>query len=163
MTSVLVCPSCASEHAADARFCPQCGMPLVHPGAEEARVSERQERARKIKPHYAQGPLVRVAWARNQAEAELIEGMLLEEGIPSVQRRSPGFDVPDFMAGGPRELLVASSALEAAREVLLQQDIAPRAVPRESATPRATRLLATALLAIALLAIVLFMATHVWD
>ena len=27
--------------------------------------------------------------------------MLLEEGIPSVQRRTRGFDVPDFLAAGP--------------------------------------------------------------
>ena len=98
MSAVLVCPSCGAEHGEDARFCSGCGMPLVHAGAAEARVNERQERARKIKPQYAQGALVRVAWARNQSEAELIEGMLLEEGIPSVMRRPPGFDVPDFMA-----------------------------------------------------------------
>ena len=162
MASKLVCPSCAAEHDGDARFCSRCGMPLVHPGGREARVSERQERARKIKPQYTQGELVRVVWARNQAEAELIEGMLLSEGIPSVMRRPPGFDVPDFMAAGPRELLVARSGLEAAREVLLQNDIAPRAVPRD-ATPRATRVLAALLLGVAVLAVVLFMATHVWD
>jgi hypothetical protein len=80
-------------------------MPLVPVGGSKARVSERHERARKIKPQYAQGALVAVAWARNQSEAEPIEGMLLEEGIPSVLRRSAGFDVPDFMASdrpGPR-------------------------------------------------------------
>jgi hypothetical protein len=61
---------------------------------------------------------VRVATARNQAEAELLEGMLLEEGIPSLVRRTGGFDVPDFLAGGPRELLVPAAGAEAAREVL---------------------------------------------
>jgi hypothetical protein len=137
-------------------------MPLVHPGAGEARVSERQERARKIKPQYAQGTLARVAWARNQAEAELIEGMLLEEGIPSLLRRPAGFDVPDFMAAGPRDVLVPQSGLEAAREVLLQTDAVPGAEPRAS-TPRATRVLASLLLAIAIFAVVLFLATHVWD
>jgi hypothetical protein len=105
---------------------------------------------------------VRVAWTRNQAEAELIEGMLLEEGIPSLLRRPAGFDVPDFMAAGPRELLVARSGLEAARDVLLQNDVAPAAAARAS-TPRATRVLAALLLGVALLAVVLFMATHVWD
>jgi hypothetical protein len=162
MAGALVCPGCAAEHGGDARFCSQCGMPLVHAGGREARVNERQERARKIKPQYAQGTLVRAAWVRNQAEAELIEGMLLEEGIPSVMRRPPGFDVPDFMAAGPRELLVASSALEAAHEVLLENQITARAVP-QMGTPRATRLLAALLLGVAVLAVVLFMATHVWD
>jgi hypothetical protein len=134
----------------------------VHPGGREARLSERQERARKIKPQYAQGGLVRVAWTRNQAEAELLEGMLLAEGIPSLMRRPAGFDVPDFMAAGPRELLVASSGLEAARDVLLQNDIAAAAPVRVS-SPRATRVLAALLLGVAVLAVVLFMATHVWD
>ena len=138
-------------------------MPLVHPGPGEARVSERQERARKIKPQYAQGALARVAWARNQAEAELIEGMLLEEGIPSLLRRPAGFDVPDFMAAGPRDVLVPQSGLEAAREVLLQTDVVPGAEPRATSTPRATRVLAALLLAIAIFAVVLFLATHVWD
>jgi hypothetical protein len=139
-------------------------MPLIHPGGGEARLSARQERARKIKPQYAQGGLVRVVWTRNQAEAELIEGMLLEEGIPSLMRRPAGFDVPDFMAAGPRELLVARSGLEAAREVLLQNDIpASQASTARVSSPRATRVLAFLLLAVALLAVVLFMATHVWD
>ena len=164
MAAVLVCPECAAEHDDGARFCSRCGMPLVHQGGGEARLSRRQERARKIKPQYAQGSLVRVAWTRNQAEAELIEGMLLEEGIPSLMRRPAGFDVPDFMAAGPRELLVARSGLEAAREVLLQNDIpASDAAPTRVSSPRATRMLAVLLLAVALLAVVLFMATHVWD
>jgi hypothetical protein len=162
MGVLLVCPSCATQHGDGERFCPQCGMPLVHPGRREARVSERQERARKIKPQYAQGGLARVAWARNQAEAELIEGMLLEEGIPSLLRRPAGFDVPDFMAAGPRDVLVPQSGLEAAREVLLQTDVVPAAQSRAS-TPRATRVLAALLLAIAIMAVVLFLATHVWD
>lgn len=167
MGAVLVCPGCAAEHGDGERFCGRCGMPLVHRGGSEARVSERQERARKIKPQYAQGRLVRVAWTRNQAEAELIEGMLLEEGIPSLLRRPPGFDVPDFMAAGPRDVLVARSGLEAAREVLgpawlpgRRDTGAPAAPP---GTPRATRLAAALLLGVALLAVVLFMATHVWD
>jgi len=92
----LLCPSCASTHALDERFCPKCGMPLVYAGASagDEPVSERQERARKIKPQYAEGDLVRVAGARNQAEAEFIQGMLLEEGVPSTLRRTRGFDVP---------------------------------------------------------------------
>ena len=69
-------------------------------------------------PQYAEGPLVRVATARHQAEAEMLEGMLLEEGIPSLTRRSGGFDVPDFLASGPRDILVPASGADRAREVL---------------------------------------------
>ncbi len=53
---------------------------------------------------------MKVARAENQPEAELIAGLLLEEGIPSMQKRSGGFDVPDFLAAGPRDILVPESA-----------------------------------------------------
>ncbi len=64
------------------------------------------------------GRRVKVAYAQNQAEAELIQGLLQEYGIPSMLKRAPGFDVPDFLAAGPRQIFVAESAAEAAREVL---------------------------------------------
>jgi hypothetical protein len=82
------------------------------------RISEARERARKVLPRYSEGPLVRVATARHQAEAELIENLLLEEGIPSLIRRTGGFDVPDFLASGPREILVPASGADLARELL---------------------------------------------
>ena len=66
---------------------------------------------------------MRVAGARNQAEAEFIQGLLLEEGVPSLLRRSAGFDVPDFLAAGPRDVLVPESALATAREVLLEGEL----------------------------------------
>ena len=95
-------------------------MPLVRvpePG-EPVDDSETRRRARKIRPELTRGELVRVAGARNQAEAELIQNMLLEEGVPSVLRRSAGFDVPDFLAGGPRDLLVRADQHEAASELV---------------------------------------------
>jgi hypothetical protein len=120
LTQPLVCPSCATDHALTERFCRDCGTPLVYApgvgGPEPA--GERRERARKVKPGYAEGPLVRVATARHQAEAELLQGMLLEEGIPSMLRRSAGFDVPDFLAAGPRDILVPQSAEPDARDLL---------------------------------------------
>ena len=81
-------------------------------------MSEARERARKVLPQYSEGPLTRVATARHQAEAEMLEGLLLEQGIPSLVRRSGGFDVPDFLASGPRDILVPASGAELAREVL---------------------------------------------
>jgi len=93
-------------------------MPLVHVPGAEREAGERARRARKIKPQYTDGRLVKVARAENQPEAELIAALLLEEGIPSMQRRSGGFDVPDFLAAGPRDILVPESAAEAAREAL---------------------------------------------
>ena len=131
MTEPLVCPSCASTHSLDERFCPACGMPLVysgHTGADEP-VTEAHERARKIKPQFTEGELVRVAYARHQAEAEFIQGMLLEEGVPSMLRRSAGFDVPDFLAAGPRDVLVPESGAEMARALLREADVAETIEP----------------------------------
>ena len=67
--------------------------------------------------------LARIARATNQAEAEFVQALLLEAGIPSTLRRSPGFDVPDMLAAGPRDVMVPSRAHDAAREVLLQAEI----------------------------------------
>lgn len=74
--------------------------------------------SREIRPEYARGELVRVARAQHQAEAELIQNLLREEGIPSMTRRSMGFDVPDFVAAGPRDVLVPESGAAAARDLL---------------------------------------------
>ena len=61
--------------------------------------------------------------------------LLLEEGVPSTLRRTAGFDVPDMLAAGPRDVLVPESGLEVAREVLLEADIAAAgAAPAPSAT-----------------------------
>ncbi len=121
----LVCPSCAEPHPLDARFCRICNMPLVYAGTLGVGdpVTERHERARKIKPQYAEGALVRVAGAQHQAEAEFIQGLLLEEGVPSSLQRTRGFDVPDMLAAGPRDVMVPESGYAAAREVLLQAEI----------------------------------------
>ena len=86
-------------------------------------MSDRHAWARKIKPQLAEGSLVRVAGARNQAEAEFIQGMLLEEGVPSLLRRSAGFDVPDFLAAGPRDIMVPESGVDTARQVLLEAEL----------------------------------------
>jgi hypothetical protein len=124
----LACPGCALRYPLDERFCGDCGMPLVYVGSEggEYPASEARMRARKIRPEYTEGPLVRVAGGRNQAEAELIQNLLLEEGVPSILRRAAGFDVPDFLAAGPRDVLVPQSGVETAREILLESDLAPR-------------------------------------
>jgi hypothetical protein len=114
----LICPGCEREHPPSERFCVACGMPLVHAPGIELLASERQQQARKIKPQYSEGKLVKIAGAQNGAEAEMIQGLLLEEGIPSMQRRARGADVPDFLVAGRRDILVPESGAEAAREAL---------------------------------------------
>jgi hypothetical protein len=113
-------------------------MPLVRPDAEplDAPLSDAHGRARKIDPTLTEGELVRVAGGLNESDAELTQGLLLEWGVPSVVRRSAGFDVPDFLSAGPRDILVPESAAETAREVLLQADLVP-AAPSERRAPRA--------------------------
>ena len=127
MTKPLACPTCALRYGLDERFCAKCKMPLVYVGSDpvEEPVDDAHGRARKIDPRYTEGELVRVAGGRNQAEAEFIQGMLLEEGVPSILRRSAGFDVPDFLAAGPRDVLVPQAGAEVAREVLLEAEIVP--------------------------------------
>jgi hypothetical protein len=142
-----VCPSCGAGHRPDERFCRDCGLPLVLAGDAEAsgeRMSEARQRARKVLPQYSEGPLTRVATARNQAEAEMIEGLLLDQGIPSLVRRSGGFDVPDFLASGPRDILVPASGAALAREVFgTVEPVNPS--PAGSGTPAWVKAMAVAL------------------
>ena len=155
----LACPRCATKYPLDERFCPRCGMPLTYAGrGEEEPITDAQERARKIKPQYTEGELVRVAGGRNQAEAELIQGMLLEEGIPSILRRTRGFDVPDFLAAGPRDVMVPQAASEPARRLLLDAEMvsdgAPEGIPGIGSP---ARLLAGVVVAVALAALVVWL------
>ncbi len=145
-SSSLKCPRCGAEHPLDERFCSECGFPLVYAGYE------------KIDPEYTRGELVRVAGGRNQAEAELIQNLLLEEGIPSIVRRTAGFDVPDYLAGGPRDVLVAESAVRAAREMLLETDLAPQ----ESTGADARSPLRTAVIVVAVVAAAVFFVYLLW-
>src|SRR6201999_2035732 len=110
------------------RVAGDCGMPLVYAGVvggEAAPVTALQERARKIKPQLSEGELTKVAAGRNQAEAELIQGLLLEEGVPSMLKRSAGFDVPDMLAAGAGGVLRPRSGAGVPREVLLQPELLP--------------------------------------
>jgi len=145
VSSALVCTSCGESGTGDERFCPSCGLPLVLPPGPALSLTPAQERARKVRAAYAEGPLVRVASARHQAEAEFLQGLLLEEGIPSMLRRTGGFDVPDFLAAGPRDVLVPQSGELAARDALGVPAPGPGAMPRRSNARPWVRALAGAL------------------
>ena len=83
--------------------------------------------------------LVKVARAQNQ----------------SMLRRAPGFDVPDFLAAGARDVLVRASAERVAREVLPQGE-AETPVGASVAAPPG-RLLAGVLIAVSLVAIIVWL------
>jgi hypothetical protein len=162
--SELFCPVCGASYPQPERFCVTCKLPLVHGdhiggSGELDAVSEAHERARKIKPQLTEGPLVRVAWARNQAEAEFIQGLLLEEGVPSMLRRSAGFDVPDFLAAGPRDVMVPEAAVPTARERLLAGELISDAPAERVVAPG--RLLVGLLVALAIGAVVVWLASQV--
>ena len=63
--------------------------------------------------------LVKVAFARTEPEAELIQGLLAEAGIPSVLHRilpmAGGYYMP-----GPVDVMVAAEAAPRARQVLAE-------------------------------------------
>jgi hypothetical protein len=162
-TDALECPTCAAKAEPEERFCPTCGTPLVHRGGvvSEEVVSARHERARKVKPQLAEGELVYVAGARNQAEAEFIQGLLLEEGVPSLVRRSAGFDVPDFLAAGPRDILVPQSGETTAREVLLQAELISAEPVDRRAVAAPGRLLAGLLAGVAVVLLIVWLGTLV--
>jgi hypothetical protein len=66
------------------------------------------------------GKLVKVGFARNQAEAEMLQGLLQESKIPSVLKRSGGFDAPEFLAAGPRDIWVNKDHAQKARQILAE-------------------------------------------
>jgi pimeloyl-ACP methyl ester carboxylesterase len=73
--------------------------------------------------------LVTVASAQNQAEAEFVQNILRDAGVPSILRRSAGADVPDFLAAGRRDVLVPASPAEIARDALTPADRMSGPVP----------------------------------
>ena len=107
--------------------------------------------------------LVRVARAQHQAEAEFVQALLREAGIPSLVRRSAGFDVPDLLAAGPRDILVPSSAELSAREVLLQAEFIDPEPPDLPDGPVRSpqRLLAGLIAAVALVGLIAWLGTEI--
>jgi hypothetical protein len=106
----------------------------------------------------AEGNFVKVAGAESQAEAEFLQGLLREEGVPSSLRRARGFDVPDFLAAGPRDVLVAQSDVRVARD-LLQAD-GGTLVPDSAVVASPLRVLAGVVIAVALVALLVWLGTE---
>jgi hypothetical protein len=81
--------------------------------------------------------------------------------VPSTTRRAAGFDVPDFLAAGPRDVLVPASGVEVARDVLLQADLGST-LPAGSAVDAPGRVLLGVLIAVALVALILWLGTELF-
>ena len=60
----------------------------------------------------------KVAVAPNETDALLMDGGLKGAGVPSLIQRAPGFDAPDFLSSGPRDVLVPGSLAEHATRLL---------------------------------------------
>jgi hypothetical protein len=105
--------------------------------------------------------LVKVAYAHDQTEAEFLQTLLLNADVESVLRRAPGFDVPEFLAAGPRHVLVAASDVPVARDVLRQGDPGETASPTRSGADRPSRILAGLPIGVALVALVVCLTTGV--
>jgi Putative prokaryotic signal transducing protein len=104
--------------------------------------------------------LVKVAYANDEAEAELLQGLLRTAEVDSVIRRAPGFDVPEFLAAGPREVLVDASDVPVARELLREVD--EPGPPSGSGDDRPSRrVLAWVLIAVAFVTLVVCVAADV--
>jgi hypothetical protein len=72
-------------------------------------------------------------------------------------RRSAGYDVPDFLAAGPRDVMVPAAGAATANEILLQSDLAPSPPPSRPVAP--ARLAAGLLAALAIGALVMWLLT----
>lgn len=102
-----------------------------------------------------------MAVGRNLAEAEFIQALLGEEGIQSLLRRTAGFDVPDFLAAGPRDVLVSEASALDAREVLLEAELISDDEPDSSGQTSPVRLLLGILAVLALGALIVWLITLV--
>ncbi len=118
MTWELECPRCLRPHREVERFCRSCGMPLVHPERGEHDATQSRRRGRKVNPLYTEGRLVKVVRAPNLAQAELVAGILLEEGIPCMLSSAASIVAVYAPVAGPRDVLVPESGAQAARDAL---------------------------------------------
>jgi hypothetical protein len=77
---------------------------------------------------------VKVAYAANQAEAELIQGILREKGIPSITKKPNGTFLTDLFGIGPRQILVPASAAEESEKLLASVHQEPEETGKLSGT-----------------------------
>jgi Putative prokaryotic signal transducing protein len=110
-------------------------------------------------PHPGSGDLVKVARAENEAEAEFLHGLLQGEGVPSLLRRTPSADVPEFLAAGARDVLVSAADADVARDIVIGGDVGLlRSDSRNPDSP--LRVIAGLLIVAAFAAVVIWLAVQ---
>jgi hypothetical protein len=82
--------------------------------------------------------------------------------VGSVVRRAPGFDVPEFLSAGPRDVLVVASDVPAARDILREVDTGAPTPPSWSGGDRPSRVRAALPIAVAVVALVVCVAADVF-
>jgi hypothetical protein len=70
----------------------------------------------------------------------MLQGLLLDAEVPSVLKRSRGFDNPDFLSAGPHDIYVVSSLAEKARTVLADTMVAEGEDPESAVLEEQARL-----------------------
>jgi hypothetical protein len=101
-----------------------------------------------------------VTTARHQSEAELVRGMLEEEGIKSMVRRAPSFALPQFLGAAPHEVLVRESDYDTAYQLVHGHEVEPRP-PGARSGPEPGNLLAVLLIGVGLIALIVWLSGNV--
>jgi hypothetical protein len=114
----------------------------------------------KVRPEYTQGDLMTVTTVRHSAEGEMLRGMLLEEGIPSMVRPTRGFVIPQALGAGPHEVVVSASGYEAAYQ-LVHGELPQPQHPASRTGPEPGNLLAVVLIVVGLLALLVWLSGNV--
>jgi hypothetical protein len=112
----------------------------------------------KVRPEYTHGDLMTVTTVRHVAEGEMLRGMLLEEGIPSMVRRA--FGIPQFLGAAPHEVVVPQSAYETAYQ-LVHGELPQPPHPGSRSRPAPGNLLAVVLIAGGALAFLVWLSGNV--
>jgi len=123
-SELLVCPGCGASRPAAELFCPDCRLPLVYDPdqAVPVKLSERrsglEDQAAAVGGRAGQGRV-----GSQSGRGRVHPGPAARGGSPEHAPPQCRFDVPDFLAAGPRDVLVARSGESTARQVLLEAEI----------------------------------------
>ncbi len=113
-TTLTACPFCGFDLPLDVDACPRCNLPLAEPvGAE----------VNPPLPEYCRGRLVVVTTVNNQAEADMIDGLLRVEGIPCIVKRNQRAEKSEWPIAELYDIVVPESGVFAARELLQLPDV----------------------------------------